>query len=61
LFYKTKAFCQTANPWNPRSRLASSLRNLTGVAHDGLDLETGQQLFAERRQPRAKDKPAIRW
>lgn len=46
--------------WNPKSRLGSRLRDLTGVVYDGLDLQVKDQLFAERRQPRAKDKPVIR-
>lgn len=31
-----------------------------GVVYDGLDPAAKQALFTERRQPRAKDKPAIR-
>ncbi|MFN4943971.1 MAG: ArsR family transcriptional regulator, partial [Akkermansiaceae bacterium] len=46
--------------WNPKSRVASRLRDLTGVIYDGLSLEAKQVLFTERRQPRAKDKPVIR-
>ena len=46
--------------WNPKSRVASRLRDLTGVIYDGLSLEAKQALFTERRQPRAKDKPVIR-
>lgn len=46
--------------WNPKSRMASRLRDLTGVIYDGLDAETKEALFAVRRQPRAKDKPVIR-
>jgi hypothetical protein len=46
--------------WNPKSRVASRLRDLTGVIYDGLSSEARQQLFAERRQPRSKDKPVIR-
>jgi hypothetical protein len=46
--------------WNPKSRVASRLRDLTGVIYDGLSLEAKQFLFTERRQPRAKDKPVIR-
>lgn len=46
--------------WNPKSRAASRLRELVGVAYDGLSMELKQRLFAERRQPRAKDKPVIR-
>ena len=42
------------------SRLASRLRDLTGVAYDSLDPQAKQRIFAERRQPRAKDKPVIR-
>lgn len=46
--------------WNPKSRVASRLRDLIGVIYDGLSLEAKQVLFMERRQPRAKDKPVIR-
>ncbi|GAA5483615.1 hypothetical protein Hsar01_02849 [Haloferula sargassicola] len=46
--------------WNPKSRLAARLRDLVGVVYGGLDPEVKEQLFAERRQPRAKDKPVIR-
>jgi DNA-binding transcriptional ArsR family regulator len=46
--------------WNPKSRLASRLRDLTGVAYDSLDPQARQRIFAIRRQPRAKDKPVIR-
>lgn len=46
--------------WNPKSRLAARLRDLTGVVYDGLDLAAKQTHFPERRQPRAKDKPVIR-
>jgi len=46
--------------WNPKSRLASRLRDLTGVVYEGIDAQVKERLFAERRQPRAKDKPVIR-
>lgn len=46
--------------WNPKSRMAARLRDLTGVIYDGLGMESKQTLFPERRQPRAKDKPVIR-
>lgn len=46
--------------WNPKSRLASRLRDLVAVVHEGLGQETKESIFAERRQPRAKDKPVIR-
>ena len=46
--------------WNPKSRLATRLRDLTGVVYDGLDPEAKEALFTDRRQPRAKDKPVIR-
>lgn len=45
--------------WNPKSRLATRLRDLVGVVHDGLDAEAKVELFAERRRPRAKDKPVV--
>lgn len=46
--------------WNPKSRVATKLRDLTGVIYDGLDLPTKEALFTQRNQPRAKDKPVIR-
>lgn len=46
--------------WNPKSRLAPRLRDLTGVVYDGLDPEAKETLFTDRRQPRAEDKPVIR-
>lgn len=46
--------------WNPKSRLAARLRDLVSVVHEGLGQEAKEQVFAERRQPRAKDKPVIR-
>ena len=46
--------------WNPKSRVAARLRDLTGVIYDGLEAEVKEQLFAQRRQPRAKDKPVVR-
>jgi DNA-binding MarR family transcriptional regulator len=46
--------------WNPKSRVAARLRDLTGVIYDGLSLEAKQAMFPERRQPRAQDKPVIR-
>jgi hypothetical protein len=45
--------------WNPKSRVAARLRDLTGVIYDGLSFEVKQAMFPERRQPRAKDKPVI--
>ena len=46
--------------WNPKSRVAARLRDLTGVIYDGLSMEAKESLFPERRHPRAKDKPVIR-
>lgn len=46
--------------WNPKSRAAKRLRDLVGVAYESLSLELKQKVFAERREPRAKDKPVIR-
>lgn len=46
--------------WNPKSRVAARLRDLTGAVYDGLGYEVKEALFPERRQPRAKDKPVIR-
>jgi hypothetical protein len=46
--------------WNPKSRMASRLRDLTGVVYDGLSFEAKEAIFSQRRQPRSKDKPVIR-
>ncbi len=46
--------------WNPKSRVSTRLRDLTGVVYDGLTQEAKEGLFMLRRQPRAKDKPVIR-
>jgi DNA-binding transcriptional ArsR family regulator len=46
--------------WNPKSRMASRLRDLVAVAYEGLDPMVRETLFQARRQPRAKDKPVIR-
>jgi hypothetical protein len=46
--------------WNPKSRVAARLRDLTGVIYDGLSNDTKEAIFRERHQPRAKDKPVIR-
>ena len=45
--------------WNPKSRLATRLRDLVAVIHEGLGPHK-ESLFKQRRQPRAKDKPVIR-
>ena len=45
--------------WNPKSRLATRMRELVAVAYDGLDLEAKELIFGARRRPRAKDKPVI--
>jgi predicted transcriptional regulator len=46
--------------WNPKSRVAARLRDLTGVIYDGISMDAKEALFPERRQPRARDKPVIR-
>ncbi len=46
--------------WNPKSRLAARLRDVIAVVHEGLSPQTKEEIFRERRQPRAKDKPVIR-
>ena len=46
--------------WNPKSRLASRLRDLVAVIHEGLSLQAKEEIFCERRLPRTKDKPVIR-
>lgn len=46
--------------WNPKSRLASRLRDLVSVVHESLSPKTKETWFHERRLPRSKDKPVIR-
>jgi len=46
--------------WNPKSRIASRLRDLVAIIHEGISLRCNESLFYERRQPRKKDKPVIR-
>jgi len=46
--------------WNAKSRLATRLRELVGVVHEGLSADAKESMFHQRRQPRAKDKPVIR-
>lgn len=46
--------------WNPKSRLASRLRDLVGLIHEGMSHQAKEHIFSERRQPRRKDKPVIR-
>ncbi len=41
--------------WNPKSRLAARLRDLTGAVYDGLDPAAKEASFTERRHPRTKD------
>jgi DNA-binding transcriptional ArsR family regulator len=45
--------------WNPKSRIASRLRDLVAVIHEGMSPRSKESLFSERRQPRRKDKPVI--
>jgi DNA-binding transcriptional ArsR family regulator len=42
--------------WNPKSRVASRLKDLVAVVYDGIPLESRTQLFSTRRRPRAKNK-----
>jgi len=46
--------------WNPKSRIASRLRDLVAIIHEGISLRSKESLFSERRLPRRKDKPVIR-
>jgi len=46
--------------WNPKSRIASRLRDLVAIIHEGMSPRSKESLFSERRQPRRKDKPVIR-
>ena len=45
--------------WNPKARLSEKMRDLVGLVFDGIPLKTRAEMFAERRRPRAKDKPVI--
>jgi len=46
--------------WNPKSRIASRLRDLIAVIHEGMSPRSKESPFSERLQPRRKDKPVIR-
>ena len=46
--------------WNPKSRISKRVQDLVAVAYEGLGIKAKESVFAERRQPRAKDKPVIR-
>ena len=46
--------------WNAKSRLAGRLRDLVAVVHEGMSLASKERIFAERRQPRSRDKPVMR-
>jgi hypothetical protein len=43
--------------WNPKSGLATKLRDIVGMVYEGIPLEKRQQLFQSRRRPRGKGKP----
>jgi DNA-binding transcriptional ArsR family regulator len=45
--------------WNPKSRAASRLKDLVGVAYEGISSEISSMKFATRRRHRSKDKPII--
>jgi DNA-binding transcriptional ArsR family regulator len=45
--------------WNPKSRLAGSLKDLVEIVYENMPLEVRQVKFAIRRRPRSKDKPII--
>ena len=45
--------------FDPRSPIASALKELIRVVYETLPLCQRQQLFAARRRPRAKDKPVL--
>ena len=42
--------------WNPKSRVASRLKDLVAVVYDGIPLDRRQILFQKRRRPRGKGK-----
>ena len=45
--------------FDPRSPIATALKNLVQVAYEGIPLRDRQKLFAARRRPRLKNKPVI--
>ena len=45
--------------FDPRSPVASALKELVRVVYEGMPLRQRQQIFASRRRPRAKSKPVI--
>lgn len=45
--------------FDPRSPIATALKNLVQVVYEGIPLRDRQKLFAARRRPRMKNKPVI--
>jgi DNA-binding transcriptional ArsR family regulator len=45
--------------WNPKSKLASCLKDLVEIVYENMPLDVRQVKFAVRRRPRSKDKPII--
>jgi hypothetical protein len=45
--------------WNPKNRLAAKVKDLVALVYEGIPMKRRAELFAERRRPRAKDKPVI--
>ena len=45
--------------WNAKKRAANRLKDLVGIAYEGMSLEVREMRFSVRRRPRSKDKPVI--
>jgi hypothetical protein len=46
--------------WNPKSRMASRLKEMVAVSYEAIPLSEREKVFVERRRSRAKDKPVVR-
>jgi hypothetical protein len=51
---RTLVYC-----WNPKSKLASCLKDLVEIVYENMPLDVRQVKFSVRRRPRSKDKPII--
>jgi hypothetical protein len=45
--------------WNPKARITEKVKDLVGLVYDSIPLKHRATMFAERRRPRAKDKPVV--
>ena len=45
--------------WNPKARIAEKVKDLVALVYEGIPRQRRTEIFANRRRPRAKDKPVV--